>query len=141
QRQDGGELSAPGGSKWPDLGKCHLSPKDVHPLQQGPAAPMAAAFQTGAKSRPAARDSTSEQQEQYLAPMRYRLRTLLILTTIGPPLLATLWLSIGDWELVLHSLTVVGLVVIALGIAYLLVMAAIWLFCVIAEKLVRLLMR
>ena len=42
--------------------------------------------------------STGQAEHRRLAPMRFRLRTLLILLAIGPPVLAGAWWGHRAWE-------------------------------------------
>ena len=68
--------------------------------------------------------------------MRYRLRTLMIATAIGPPLLAVVWFW-GPVLLILAFVVVAGLLYLAVtsALTFLMVLPIAWLFAMAAKVL------
>jgi hypothetical protein len=81
------------------------------------------------------------------AAMRYRLRTLVILTALGPPVLAGLWFCGRYLPDVLMALVLLSAALVMGSIAIMLLIAAVlsvplligWVFSLIANGLIRLL--
>ena len=68
--------------------------------------------------------------------MRYRLRTLMIATAVGPPVLAAIWLW-GPVLFILAIILLVGLVQLALvsALSFVVVLPIAWLFAMAAKAL------
>lgn len=77
--------------------------------------------------------------------LHYRLRTLLIVVTLGPPLLALAWFVLRQIEFWLALFGAIAVVILSSAVvfaaAFAIVAAGIWIATIVGERFVRLLDR